>query len=274
MILIEALEENKSDYQTALADFEGYWGLTWLDGHTDTLYLSTRDNEIALCKFGDNYYYSSDVKHLAAGIGAIETYWEIKDGMTVAFRFIDGSVQIEWCKKFEPTTEDWKTTKSQRSGGYTGYNYHNPRSGATSFTPGIGVASSASGTNNKGSATNPGGNGVSAPCGFRVPTIYQPGKQSEEKTYQKELWEREACCVCQDRVAEDEQIICSESGDIYCRDCGVDFNIEAWSKYVTEATDPNDPNDPFHFDEDYVASKDTTCKSDAEWLQEWEDAQM
>lgn len=272
MILIEALDEHKSDYQTALANFEGYWGLTWLDGYTDTLYLSTRDNEIALCRFGDNYYYSSDVKHLTAGIGSVESYWEIKDGMTVAFQFVDGQVQIKWCDKFVPNTEDWKTTKTQRASGGVGYAYYNNRSGGTTYTPSTGTAGNTSAADAPG---NKGGSGVSAPCGFRVPTIYQPGKEEKETEtkYQKDLWEREACCVCQDRVAESEQIVCAESGDIYCRDCGTDFNIEAWARYQ-DSRNTDDPNDPFHFDEDYVASKDTTCKSDEQWLQEWEDAQM
>lgn len=262
MIIFERLEEHKSDYQKALEDLEGYWGLSWLDGYTDRFYLSTRDNEIALVRDHDTYYYSSDVKHLAAAIGHIDTYWELKDGLTCAFFLQDGELQIQWCTKFEPKTKDWKTTKAERSrgstGGYVGgWQQGSARSGGYTATP--------------GTAGSTGGSGATAPCGFRVPSVYKQETGQEGQTYQKELWEREACCVCQDRVSESEQVIDEESGDTYCRDCARDFNIDAWNRYYYDSEDSTDPNDPFHFDEEYVASKDSTCIDEAEWEQAWAD---
>lgn len=259
-IIFDLLEQHKSDYQKALEDLDGYWGLSWLDGYTNKFYLSTRDNEIALVKSGDTYYYSSDVDHLTAALGAIESYWELKDGLTAAFSLVDGNVQIEWCPKFKANTKDWKTTKSERAHGSTGsYGHMGYQQG--------GYRSSASHYGSTSSKDDKSGsNGATAPCGFRVPTIYNQGAG---QAYQKELWEREACCVCQDRVAEAEQVKDNDTEDIYCRDCAKEFDIAAWNQY-SETRD--DPNDPFHFDEDYVASKDTTCKDDEDWIREWEDA--
>jgi len=80
MYLIDAIHQAEGDYQKALGDVSGYWGLVWTDGAG--LYLQAHNNCLAICKVGDVYYFSSDYKHLKAALGNIE-YHAFTEGETM-----------------------------------------------------------------------------------------------------------------------------------------------------------------------------------------------
>jgi hypothetical protein len=82
--LIDQLERHNQDYQTALAAVDGYWGLSWFDGHS--FYLQAHENEIAIGKAADGaFYYSSDKAHLAACIGGAASIRILDKGATLRF---------------------------------------------------------------------------------------------------------------------------------------------------------------------------------------------
>jgi hypothetical protein len=82
MYLIDSLAKADGDYQTALGDKSGYWGLSWFDGHS--VYLQAHNNTLAICKVGNVWYYSSDDNHLKAALGNVEC-GEFTEGETWKF---------------------------------------------------------------------------------------------------------------------------------------------------------------------------------------------
>lgn len=82
--LFDSLYRAGGDYQKALADIDGYWGLTWFDGAS--FYISTHDNSVAIAKADDGaIYYSSDSDHLTACVGSAATVRVLSAGATVRF---------------------------------------------------------------------------------------------------------------------------------------------------------------------------------------------
>lgn len=80
MYLIDSLHKAEGDYQKALGDVSGYWGLVWFDGAG--VFLQAHNNTLAICKAGDVYYFSSDWKHLRAALGNVE-YHAFTEGETM-----------------------------------------------------------------------------------------------------------------------------------------------------------------------------------------------
>lgn len=82
--LFDQLDRCNGDYQTALADVSGYWGLCWFDG--ESFYLQAHNNSIAI-GLGDDgvWYFSSDEKHLAACMGSAEKIVVLDKGRTIKF---------------------------------------------------------------------------------------------------------------------------------------------------------------------------------------------
>lgn len=124
--LFDRLNQCKGDYQTALADIDGYWGLAWFDGKS--LYLSAHENTIYAARASDgNWYYSSDQAHLAACIGPDREFVKIADGDTIRFdadvpdytllpKFVS-SVKIRFVRKDSRTTGvgyGWPETKATK----------------------------------------------------------------------------------------------------------------------------------------------------------------
>jgi len=76
-----------ADYQAALADVSGYWGLSWTDG--GGFFLQAHGNQIAIAQHFKSgaWYYSSDARHLCACIGwtVAGTFRELAKGQTVRF---------------------------------------------------------------------------------------------------------------------------------------------------------------------------------------------
>jgi hypothetical protein len=65
--LFWSLNKHKGNYQKALENISGYWGLSWYDG--DDFYLMCHNGELAVVEVEGVYYYSSSWKHLDSCTG-------------------------------------------------------------------------------------------------------------------------------------------------------------------------------------------------------------
>ncbi len=65
--LFWALNRKRGDYNKALDQIGGYWGLSWFDG--DDFYLMSHHGELAVVMVDGVWYYSSSWKHLDACTG-------------------------------------------------------------------------------------------------------------------------------------------------------------------------------------------------------------
>lgn len=89
--LFDSLNRHNGNYQAALTDISGYWGLTWFDGQH--FYISAHDNSVYVGRAADNvWYYSSDREHLTACIGPSDSIERITDGRTIRFTGASGSL--------------------------------------------------------------------------------------------------------------------------------------------------------------------------------------
>lgn len=81
--LLDRLNQ-EGDYQKAFADIKGWWGLTWFDG--EAFYLQAHDNTICIGRDSfNNWYYSSEWKHLEACTGPLHNIAIISEGATIRF---------------------------------------------------------------------------------------------------------------------------------------------------------------------------------------------
>lgn len=130
-VLFDQLNKCDNDYQKALEDISGYWGLTWFDG--DDFYVQAHDNEIwfASDDFGV-YYYSSDDEHLESATGLTDLYC-VHGGETWVFR--KGQQHPEELTKFTSQAYAHWYNKSATSGyssgkgGYSSYSTATSKSG-------------------------------------------------------------------------------------------------------------------------------------------------
>lgn len=65
--LFWALNKQRGDYNKALGEIGGYWGLSWFDG--EDFYLMSHNGELAVVEVDGVWYYSSSWKHLDACTG-------------------------------------------------------------------------------------------------------------------------------------------------------------------------------------------------------------
>jgi hypothetical protein len=65
--LFWALNKARGDYNKALGNISGYWGLSWYDG--THFYLGMHNGELAIVEVEGVYYYSSNWKHLDSCTG-------------------------------------------------------------------------------------------------------------------------------------------------------------------------------------------------------------
>jgi hypothetical protein len=65
--LFWSLNKKRGDYNKALDQIGGYWGLSWFDG--DDFYLMSHNGELAVVEVDGVWYYSSSWKHLDACTG-------------------------------------------------------------------------------------------------------------------------------------------------------------------------------------------------------------
>jgi hypothetical protein len=65
--LFYSLNKHHGDYNKALADISGYWGLSWFDG--SSFYLMSHNGDMGVVEIDGVWYYSSSWKHLDACTG-------------------------------------------------------------------------------------------------------------------------------------------------------------------------------------------------------------
>lgn len=65
--LFSALNKAHGDYNKALGEIGGYWGLSWFDG--ENFHLMSHNGELAVVEIEGVWYYSSSWKHLDACTG-------------------------------------------------------------------------------------------------------------------------------------------------------------------------------------------------------------
>lgn len=118
MYLIDLLSKNDGNYNVALDDVSGYWGLTWFDG--SSFFVQTHRQELAVTQIGDVYYYSSDKRHLKAVLGDCAMH-EFSEGETMRFT-PDGDkgviVTKMPCLVHKP--EKWVGYNPRTQGGFSG----------------------------------------------------------------------------------------------------------------------------------------------------------
>lgn len=94
--LFDQINRKKGDYQAALADISGYWGLSWFDG--SDFYLQAHGNSITLGKDAKGaWYYSSDIVHLDACVRLTRDFHVLGNGDTYRFDCKGG---MEVCAPF------------------------------------------------------------------------------------------------------------------------------------------------------------------------------
>lgn len=113
--LFDQLNRHNGDYQRALADISGYWGLAWFDG--DAFYLQAHENKVALGRAADGvWYYSSDATHLAACIDARDGVTILQTGATV--RFTRDKERFQVMPDFQSSAAKYvRWTDTSRAGG-------------------------------------------------------------------------------------------------------------------------------------------------------------
>ena len=110
MYLFDLLNKGQGDYKV-LADVAGYWGLSWFDGQN--FWLQAHHNEIAICRLGSTWYYSSDWAHLLACVGKAQDETILEGGATLRFdckgvykqtKNFQSNVTSKWWAKTGPVT--------------------------------------------------------------------------------------------------------------------------------------------------------------------------
>ncbi len=117
--LIDSLDKNDNDYQTALGSIWGYWTVGWLDTEKRRFYISMHDNTCGIVEHQGAWWFSSDPDHLTASLGCSEIT-VLNSGDTVSFG-PDG--KMTWHKKLVTTRTSYKKDYRTSGGKYysTGY---------------------------------------------------------------------------------------------------------------------------------------------------------
>lgn len=122
--LFDLLNQHDGDYQKALDNVSGYWGLVW--AYKNNLFLAVHNCELALTEVDGVWYFSSDYQHLDAATG--EHSYPLIDGEVVRFDakgdsessedrgatlepFVS-SASADWsiCKAYTGTGNKWQNT--------------------------------------------------------------------------------------------------------------------------------------------------------------------
>jgi asparagine synthetase B (glutamine-hydrolysing) len=112
--LIDNLNRWGGNYQEALAEISGYWGLTWFDG--SNFYLQAHKNTICLGSDAKGtWYYSSDCNHLDACVRLTRDFVILEGGATVRF---DCKGKMEFMPTFvstaKPRSWDYSITAGKK----------------------------------------------------------------------------------------------------------------------------------------------------------------
>jgi hypothetical protein len=149
------LNKHWNDYNKALGDVSGYWGLCWYDG--EDFYLMCHSGELAVVEIDGVYYFSSSWKHLDSCTGgdshtfAKGEVWKFSSDGTVS----KSTVKDSGVKPFVSTAPDhW--------GGYGRYCGYSGRWNDDEWTTGSTRASSSTGHRRNRSSGGRGGLGKKA----------------------------------------------------------------------------------------------------------------
>ncbi len=80
--LIDSLEFHDGNYQEALREISGYWGLSWTNG--ESLFLQNWEHELSICELDRIVYFSSDSDHLKIATGQRKIH-QLANGETWRF---------------------------------------------------------------------------------------------------------------------------------------------------------------------------------------------
>lgn len=120
MYLFDLLNTADNDYQAALGDLSGYWGLVW--SFNGELYIQAHNNKVHLAIKEGCMYFSSDDLHLAACIGEYDNMYILEKGATVKFtadgRMIDCPDFTSTYVYVAPVYKNWKDTGPYYKGKY------------------------------------------------------------------------------------------------------------------------------------------------------------
>ena len=115
--LFDLLNVAENDYQAALDDVGGYWGLAW--SYKGELYLQAHNNKIALARIGEAYCFSSATNHLEACIGKYDELIILENGATIKF---DKDNKLVILTAFTSKIPKYETkTYKSRKNKYTSY---------------------------------------------------------------------------------------------------------------------------------------------------------
>lgn len=146
MYLIDLLAKSKGDYQAALGDVSGYWGLTWYDGKS--FYVQVHSGDLTIAQVGSVWYYSSNVKHLETAIGPVTTKMTLTEGQTIKFTPNGTTVMMEVLTPIKVNTTysrygsydgDWEDWRDY--GNYKGSGGRRHGKGAKGWSAGSGAVS-------------------------------------------------------------------------------------------------------------------------------------
>jgi len=148
------LNKHHNDYNAALGNVSGYWGLCWYDG--EDFYLMCHSGELAVVEVDGVYYFSSSWKHLDSCTGgdshtfAEGEVWKFSSDGTISKSTVKGS----GVKPFVSTAPDYW--------GYSRYYGYSSRWDDDKWTTGSTRASSSAGHRRNRSSGGRGGPGKKA----------------------------------------------------------------------------------------------------------------
>jgi hypothetical protein len=138
--LFYSLNKARGDYQAALGEIGGYWGLCWYDG--EHFYLMCHNGELAYDVVGGVLYYSSSHSHLDSCTGG--NCQTMKEGQVIRIAS-DGTIDNSLDKDSPIATFVNAGSKASYYGRYVGYgagydwddSTYNSRSGSTNYAAGL-----------------------------------------------------------------------------------------------------------------------------------------
>jgi hypothetical protein len=128
--LFSALNKARGDYQTALGEIGGYWGLSWYDG--EHFYLMCHNGELAYDVVDGVLYYSSSHSHLDSCTGG--NCQTMREGQVIRIGS-DGTIDNSLDKDSPIATFVNSGSKASYYGGrYSAYDWDDSAYSSTSYT--------------------------------------------------------------------------------------------------------------------------------------------
>lgn len=219
MMIFDLLNQHASDYQQALQDIDGYWGLSWFDAKEKAFYLQCHEATLSLITVDDVIYYSSDEQHLYTALGCSEGAHKFTSGETRKYTFKNRRVDETLMPVFTSNMKSWSLTTPQRANGM-GQNWQNNfYGGQYNYSMNI---------QNKAFDTKSGSKNA-----------FDTRTDNKDDTSQSDLETNEMCCVCNVEFPV-ENLTYDTVSDFFCCDTcysGIPMGevpwIEDWKSGLT-----------------------------------------